>query len=143
MVRSGRQNFTTTFCARPLNWNPLPATSGRTRFVRAFVGMPARILCPARKRSIGKNSVGMQIVGSRRGRNRCRALRAKTAWSPPKPGQSPALHENRPGAFASKAAGFDSAHVLDSLALAPILPDKTFHSRKLLRIRCDQRQFAA
>jgi hypothetical protein len=29
------------------------------------------------------------------------------------------------------------------LALAPILPDKTLHSCKLLRIRCDQRQFAA
>ncbi len=137
MVRSGRQNFTTTFCARPLNWNPLPATSGRTRFVRAFVGMPARILCPARKRSIGKNSVGMQIVGSRRGRNRCRALRAKTAWSPPKPGQSPALHENRPGAFDSKAAGFDFPDVLDSLALAPILPNQSFYPPEFSCVRCD------
>ena len=41
-----------------------------------------------------------------------------------------------------KAAGFDFPDVLD-LALAPILPRKALHSRKLLRIRGDQRQFPA
>ena len=93
MVRSGRQNSTTTFCAHGIDWNWLPPTSGRTRFVRVSARMQLHILCPAHKRSIGKDSARIHLFGSRLGRKSCRALTAKNAGSPHKPGQSPALHE--------------------------------------------------
>jgi hypothetical protein len=125
-VRSGKQNSTTTFCVNHVNWNRLLVTSGRTRSVKVSVRMQRRIRYPDRKRSIGKDSAQIQIFGSRHGRRECRALPAKNAGSPHKPGQSPALHarmrRKTPGAavFGLKAAGFDFSP--RHFAAAPVYP---------------------